>query len=420
MKLDCRGANMVKRNPTAFLKEEYQKIQAEGREWVHRKLETPSETQVVVDGQELLMLCSNNYLNLSNHPHLKKRAIEAVEKYGAGSGSVRAIAGNMAIHEEWEKKHADFKEQEASIVWMSGFIANEGAIPTLVRRDDFIISDQLNHGSIIDGVRLTKTVRTIYDHVDMGSLEDKLSEADAADPNGEKRILVITDGVFSMDGDMAPLDEIQKLSEEYGAMIFVDDAHGDGVLGRDKKGKGIVDHFSLQGKVQVEMNTYSKAMGVVGGSIVGSQDLVNYLRNTGRSYLLSGSQPPGVAGAAIGSLELLDPKSEYFIPVVEKLLENCNYFKNEIVNIGFDHPITAASAECPTAIVPIICGENEVATKMSNRLMEEGIFALPIMFPMVPRGTSRIRVMMNAGLTKDDLDLALGTFEKLGKELKIF
>jgi glycine C-acetyltransferase len=420
IKRRVKGVNMAKRHPTKFLKEEYKQIQKEGREWVHRKLETPSETKVKVDGQDLLMLCSNNYLNLANHPHLRKKAIEAVEKYGAGSGSVRAIAGNMAIHEEWEQKHADFKEQEASIVWMSGFIANEGAIPPLVRKDDFIISDQLNHGSIIDGVRLTKTVRTIYDHVDMGSLEDRLREADAADPNGEKRILVISDGVFSMDGDMAPLDEIQKLSEEYGAMIFVDDAHGDGVLGRDKKGKGIVDHFGLQGKVQVEMNTYSKAMGVVGGAIVGSKHLINFLRNTGRSYLLSGSQPPAVAGAAIGSLELLDPKSEHFIPVVEKLLDNCDYFKNEIVNIGFNHEITAASAKCPTAIVPIICGENEVAKKMSDRLKDEGIFALPITFPMVPRGTARIRVMMNAGLTKDDLDLALGTFEKLGKELEIF
>lgn len=411
---------MAKRHPTKFLKEEYNQIQKEGREWVHRSLETPSETQVTVDGKELLMLCSNNYLNLANHSHLRKRAIEAVEKYGAGSGSVRAIAGNMAIHEEWERKHADFKEQEASMVWMSGFIANEGAIPTLVRKGDFIISDQLNHGSIIDGVRLTKAVRTIYNHIDMGSLEERLREADAADPNGEKRILVITDGVFSMDGDMAPLDEIQKLSEEYGAMIFVDDAHGDGVLGRNKKGKGIVDHFGLQGDVQVEMNTYSKAMGVVGGAIVGSQDLVNFLRNTGRSYLLSGSQPPAVAGAALGSLELLDPKSEYHIPVVEKLLDNCSYFKSKIVDMGYGHDITVASAKCPTAIVPIICGENDVAKNLSDRLMEEGIFALPIVFPMVPRGTARIRVMMNAGLTKEDLDYALMKFEDLGRELKIF
>ncbi len=411
---------MAKRKPTRFLKEEYKQIQKEGREWVHRKLETPSVPNVIVEGKELLMLCSNNYLNLSNHPHLRKRAIEAVEKYGAGSGSVRAIAGNMVIHEEWEQKHAEFKEQEAAIVFMSGFIANEGAIPPLVRRDDFIISDELNHGSIIDGVRLTKAKRSIYKHNDMGELEARLKEAEKEDPNCEKRILVLTDGVFSMDGDMSLLDEIQKLCQEYGAMIFVDDAHGDGVLGRDKKGKGIVDHFGLQGKVQVEMNTYSKAMGVVGGSITGSKDLINFLRNTARSYLLSGSPPPAIAGAAIGSLEVLNPNSEYFEPVVAKLLDNCEYFKKEIVNIGFSHPITAAAAKCPTAIVPVICGENETAKKMSDRLMEEGIFALPIMFPMVPRGTSRIRVMMNTGLTKEHLDLSLGKFEDIGRELKIF
>ena len=411
---------MVKRNPTQFLKDEYQKIQAEGRDWGHRSLETPSETQVGVDGQELLMLCSNNYLNLSNHPHLKKKAIEATEKLGAGSGSVRAIAGNMAIHEEWERKHAKFKEQEAAMVWMSGFIANEGAIPPLVRKDDYILSDMLNHGSIIDGVRLTKTQRKLYKHCDMGSLEEQLKLIDSEDPNGEKRILLITDGVFSMDGDMAPLDEIEKLASEYGAMIYVDDAHGDGVLGSDKKGKGIVDHFRLQGKVQVEMNTYSKAMGVVGGSITGSQDLVNFLRNTGRSYLLSGSPPPATAGAAIGALEVLDPKSQYFAPVVEKLLDNCLYFKSKIVDIGYGHEITVASAKCPTAIVPIICGENDVAKNLSDRLMEEGIFALPIVFPMVPRGTARIRVMMNSGLTKENLDFALMKFEDLGRELKIF
>jgi glycine C-acetyltransferase len=411
---------MIKRNPTQFLKTEYQKIQAEGREWVHRSLETPSETQVIVDGQKLLMLCSNNYLNLSNHPHLKKKAIEAAEKLGAGSGSVRAIAGNMAIHEEWERKHADFKEQEAAMVWMSGFIANEGAIPPLVRKDDYILSDMLNHGSIIDGVRLTKTQRKLYKHCDMASLEEQLKLINKEDPNGEKRILLLSDGVFSMDGDMAPLDEIQKLADESGAMIYIDDAHGDGVLGRDKKGKGIVDHFNLQGKVQVEMNTYSKAMGVVGGSITGSQDLVNFLRNTGRSYLLSGSPPPATAGAAIGALEVLDPKSQYFEPVVEKLLDNCDYFKSKIVDIGFGHEITATSAKCPTAIVPIICGENDVAKNLSDRLMEEGIFALPIVFPMVPKGTARIRVMMNAGLTQENLDFALMKFEDLGRKLKIF
>ncbi len=411
---------MAKRNPTKFLADEYLAIQQAGREWVHRKLETPSETEVIVDGKKLLMLCSNNYLNLSNHPHLKERAIEATEKYGAGSGSVRAIAGNMAIHEEWEHAHAKFKEQEAAQVYMSGFIANEGVIPTLVRKGDYIISDELNHGSIIDGVRLTKANRLIYKHRDMGELEERLKEVDKADPNGESRILIITDGVFSMDGDMAPLDQIQKLGEEYGAMIYVDDAHGDGVLGRDKKGKGIVDHFGLQGKVHVELNTYSKAMGVVGGAITGSQELINYLRNTARSYLLSGSHPPAIAGAAIGAIEVLDPHSKHFEPLVAKLLDNGEYFKKEIVNIGFNHEITVDAAKSPTGIVPVICGENDAAKKMSDRLIEEGIFALPITFPMVPRGTARIRVMMNAGLTKEQLDFALGKFEDIGRELKLF
>lgn len=410
---------MSKRHPTKFLKEEYKEIKNAGREWVHRSLETPSKAHVVVEGKELLMMCSNNYLNLANHPHLKKRAIEAVEELGAGSGSVRAIAGNMAIHERWEKAHADFKEQEAAIVFMSGFIANEGTIPTLVRKGDYIISDELNHGSIIDGVRLTKTNKMIYKHCDVGDLENKLKEADKEDSNGKKRILVITDGVFSMDGDMAPLDGIQKICEDYGAMIYVDDCHGDGVLGSNKSGKGIVDHFGLQDKVHVEMNTYSKAMGTVGGTITGSKALVNFLRNTARSYLLSGSMPPAVAGASIGALEILDKNSEFHEPLVAKLLENCDYFKQEIVNIGFNHDITIAASKCPTAIVPVICGENKNAKKMSDRLMEEGIFALPITFPMVPEGTARIRVMMNAGLEKEDLDFALNKFEKIGKELKI-
>ncbi len=408
---------MTTRNPTKFLKDDYENIKAEGREWVHKTLESPSTPHCTVEGRKLLMLCSNNYLNLSNHPHLKKRAIEAVEKYGAGSGSVRAIAGNMWVHEEWERKHAAFKEQEAAMVFQAGFAANQGALFQLApSAEDYIISDELNHGSIIDGVRLSKAKRTVYKHCDMCELEQRLKEADEA---GARRILVVTDGVFSMDGDMAPLDEIHKVTEPYGAFIYVDDAHGDGVLGRNRKGKGIVDHFGLQGKVHAEMNTYSKAMGVVGGSITGSQDLVMFLKNTARSYLLSGSHPPAVAGAAIGSLEILDPNSEFHEPIVAKLLDNCEYFKKKIVDMGYGHPITAAAAKCPTAIVPVICGENEVAKKLSTRLMEEGMFALPIVFPMVPRGTARIRVMMNAGLTKEDLDFALEKFESLGKELKI-
>ncbi|MBN1329689.1 MAG: aminotransferase class I/II-fold pyridoxal phosphate-dependent enzyme [Candidatus Heimdallarchaeota archaeon] len=411
---------MTKRDPTGFLKAEYQELVDNALDWKHRTLESGSDPECIIEGKKVIMMCSNNYLNLSTHPHVVKRALEAIEKYGAGSGSVRAIAGNMFIHEELERRLAAFKEQEAVMVTQTGFAANAGVIPQLVpSEEDVIISDELNHGSIIDGVRLTKAQRGkdfIYKHSDMGGLEQCLKNAEKVNA---RRIMVITDGVFSMDGDAAKLDEIQKITEQYGAMIYVDDAHGDGVLGRNKSGKGIVDHFGLQGKVHVEMNTFSKAMGTVGGAITGSRDLVNFCKNKTRTYLLSGSHPPAVAGASIGSIEVLENKDGKFEPVVAKLLNNCDYFKKGIVNVGFNHAITVAAANTPTGITPIICGENDKAKAMSNRLFEEGIFALPIVFPMVPKGTARIRVMMTAGLTKNHLNTAFAAFEKIGKELKI-
>ncbi len=411
---------MTKRDPTGFLKTEYQELVNNALDWKHRTLESASDPECIIEGKKVIMMCSNNYLNLSHHPHVVEMALEAVKEYGAGSGSVRAIAGNMSIHEELERRLAKFKEQEAVMITQTGFAANAGVIPQLVpSEEDVIISDELNHGSIIDGVRLTKAQRGkdfIYKHSDMGGLEQCLQNAEKANA---RRIMVITDGVFSMDGDAAKLDEIQKLSEPYGAMIYVDDAHGDGVLGRNRSGKGIVDHFGLQGKVHVEMNTFSKAMGTVGGAITGSQDLVNWCRNKTRTYLLSGSHPPAVAGASIGSIDVLENKSGKFKPVVSMLLDNCDYFKKGIVDVGFNHPITVAAAKTPTGITPIICGENDKAKAMSNRLFEEGIFALPIVFPMVPKGTARIRVMMTAGLTKNHLNTALAAFEKIGKELEI-
>ncbi|NHJ46367.1 MAG: aminotransferase class I/II-fold pyridoxal phosphate-dependent enzyme [Asgard group archaeon] len=411
---------MTTRDPIGFLKAEYQDLVDKDLDWKHRVLETRSDPVCKVEGKEVIMMCSNNYLNMSTHPHVVKKALEAVEKYGAGSGSVRAIAGNMWIHEELERRLAEFKEQEGVMITQTGYAANAGVIPQLVpSTEDIIISDELNHGSIIDGVRLSKAQRGkdyIYPHSDMGGLEACLQRADKA---GARRIMVITDGVFSMDGDMAKLDEIQKLAEQFGAMIYVDDAHGDGVLGSKKSGKGIVDHFGLQGKVEVEMNTFSKAMGTVGGAITGSKDLVNFCKNKTRTYLLSGSHPPAVAGASIGSIEVLMNKDGKFEPVVANLLDNCDYFKKGMIKLGYNHEITVAAANSPTAITPIICGENDVAKAMSNRLYEEGIFALPIVFPMVPRGTARIRVMMTAGLSKDHLNTALGAFEKIGKELKI-
>ncbi|MEA2069718.1 MAG: aminotransferase class I/II-fold pyridoxal phosphate-dependent enzyme [Asgard group archaeon] len=410
----------AKRDPTGFLKEEYQELVSKDLDWKHRVLETASTPEVVVEGKEVIMLCSNNYLNLSAHPYLIKKAKEATEKYGAGSGSVRAIAGNMYIHEELERRLAEFKEQEAVMVTSAGYAANVGVIPQLApSSEDVIISDELNHGSIIDGVRLSKAQRGrdfIYKHSDMSDLEKCLQNAEKADA---RRILVITDGVFSMDGDMAKLDEIQKLCEEHGAMIYVDDCHGDGVLGSNRSGKGIVDHYGLQGKIHVEMNTFSKAMGTIGGAITGSKDLINFCRNKTRSYLLSGSHPPAVAGASIAAIDVIENNDGRFEDVVGKLLDNCEYFKKEIIDLGFNHEITIAAGNTPTAILPIICGENDKAKAMSNRLYNEGIFALPIVFPMVPRGTARIRVMMNAGLTDDHLNTALAAFEKIGKELKI-
>lgn len=400
---------MAIKNPVSFMKEEYEELKANQIDWVHRRLEGPSDVICKVDGKELLMLCSNNYLGLANHPKLKEAAIEAVKTHGAGSGSVRAIAGNMDLHEELEQRLAKFKEQEAVMLTQSGFAANSGVIPQLAPdAKDYILSDELNHGSIIDGVRLSKATKGVYKHNDMSSLEGKMKEIEKLKP---RRILLITDGVFSMDGDFAKLDQIQKIVQPYGAMIYVDDAHGDGVLGRNFKGKGIVDHFGLQGKVHVEMNTFSKAMGTIGGAITGSQDLVTWARNKTRTYLLSGSHPPAVLGASIAAIDILETE-----PIVKKLWDNINYFRKRIIEMGFNHPITQNSA---TAIIPVVLGENSVARNFSNELFNDGIFALPIVFPMVPKGTARIRVMMNAALTQEHLDKALASFENVGKKLKV-
>lgn len=397
------------RNPVSFLQSEYNEMVANKIDWVHRSLQGPSDVLCKVDGKEMLMLCSNNYLGLANHPKLKEAAIEAVKTHGAGSGSVRAIAGNMDLHEELERRLAKFKEQEAVMITQSGFAANSGVIPQLAPGDnDYILSDELNHGSIIDGVRLSKATRGVYKHSDMGSLENRMREIEKLNP---RRILLITDGVFSMDGDFAKLDKIQKIVEPYGAMIYVDDAHGDGVLGRNYKGKGIVDHFGLQGKVHVEMNTFSKAMGTIGGAITGSQDLVTWARNKTRTYLLSGSHPPAVLGASLAAIDILEKE-----PIVKKLWDNITYFKKRLVEMGYNHPITEHSA---TAIIPVVLGENSVARDFSNALFDSGIFALPIVFPMVPKGTARIRVMMNAALTQENLDTALASFESVGKKLKV-
>jgi len=395
------------RNPTAFLAQEYQDLVKNQLDWKIRVLEGPSTAWCKVDGKKALMLCSNNYLSLSTHPKVKDAALKAIETYGAGSGSVRPIAGTMDIHIELERRLAKFKHAEASLVYQTGFAANAGLIPQLAGKEDLMISDELNHGSIIDGVRLSHAERAVYKHTDMTDLDRVLNEAEKHTPP-YRRILIMTDGVFSMDGDIAPLDQIAKLGAEHGAMIYVDDAHGEGVLGEG--GRGIVSHFKLdREQVQVEMGTFSKAFGVVGGHISGSRDLANFAYNKSRTWLLSGSHPPPVAAACIAAIDVLEKEPKH----VKQLWDNTRYFKKTMKDLGFD----IGSSQTP--ITPVVVGESAVAKKLSARLFEEGIFALPIIYPMVARDKARRRTMMNAQLTKKDLDFAVETFEKIGKELRI-
>jgi len=393
----------TKRNPNAFLREEYQDLVSKAFNWNLHRLDSGSLPHSVVDGKKVIMLCSNNYLNLSNHPKIIKAAINAAKQYGAGSGSVRPIAGTMKIHFDVEEAVARFKHTEAALIYQTGFAANAGLIPQLVGEGDIAISDELNHGSIIDGVRLTKADRAIFKHRDVGDLEKVLREADKK----YRRIIIISDGVFSMDGDIAPMDKIVKLANEYGAMTYVDDAHGEGVIGPD--GRGIGAHYGIEGKIDVEMGTFSKAYGVVGGLIAGSRDLVNFAYNKSRTWLLSGSHPPAVAGAQLAAIQVLETEPEH----VRNLWDNTKYFKKELISQGFN----CGNSETP--ITPVIIGDSAKAKDFSNMLFDEGIFALPIVFPMVAKDKARIRTMMNAGLTKKDLDYALDKFETIGKKLSI-
>ncbi|MBI5000729.1 MAG: glycine C-acetyltransferase [Euryarchaeota archaeon] len=392
----------MKRDPCGFLKAEYQELVDKSFNWQLRTLEGPSAPRAKVEGRKVIVLCSNNYLNLSNHPKLKEAAKKAVDSHGAGSGSVRAIAGNMDLHLQLEKKIAEFKHREAALYYQTGFAANAGLLPQLVGEGDAVLTDELNHGSIIDGLRLTKAKRAIYPHNDLAGLESALKQADA---EKARRIMIVSDGVFSMDGDLARAPDICRLAEDFGAMTYFDDAHGEGVLGG---GRGIGTHFNVEGKIHVEMGTFSKAFGVVGGLIAGSQGLVNFAYNKSRTWLLSGSAPPATAAACMAALDVLEKEPEH----VKRLWENTAYFKKEMQGMGFD------CGHSETPITPVMLGESALAKKMSERMFQEGVFALPIVFPMVAKDKARIRTIMNAGLTKDDLNEALRAFEKVGKELK--
>jgi glycine C-acetyltransferase len=395
------------RDPTSFLREEYEDLVRQELDWKLRVLSGPSTPWCVVDGKKVLMFCSNNYLGLSNHPKLKEAAKRAVDTHGAGSGSVRPIAGTMDLHMELERRLAQFKGAEASLVYQTGFAANAGLIPQLAGNGDVIVSDELNHGSIIDGVRLSAAERRVYKHANAEDLARVLDEAEKASPQF-RRILIITDGVFSMDGDIAPLDKITSLGAEHGAMVYVDDAHGEGVLGDG--GRGIVSHFRLpRDKVQVEMGTFSKAFGVVGGHVSGTRDLVNFAYNKSRTWTLSGSHPPAVVAACIAAVDVLEREPQH----VQRLWENTRYFKKAMTDLGFD------IGKSTTPITPVMVGESGKAKRLSARLYEIGVLALPIVYPMVAQGKARIRTIMNAALTNEDLDFALGAFETAGKELGI-
>jgi glycine C-acetyltransferase len=369
-----------------------------------RTLDSPQGAWLVVDGKQVLNFCSNNYLGLANHPRLLQAAKEAIDNYGIGPAAVRTIAGTMKLHLELERRLAAFKGVEAAITFQSGFCANLGVIPALVGKEDVIFSDELNHASIIDGCRLSGARTVRYGHADPESLRAAIEEAR---PTGFRRALIVTDGVFSMDGDVAPLDRIHEVAREYDYLLMVDDAHGEGVLGRG--GRGIVDHFQLHGKVDIEIGTLSKAFGVVGGVAAGRPEVVDWLRQRGRPFLFSSAVTVPDVGACLAAVDLLEGSTE----LVDRLWANTEFFKREIQAIGFD------IGRSTTPITPILLGDAPVAQRFSRMLFGEGVFAMAIGYPTVPKGKARIRVMISAAHSQSDLELGLAAFERVGKELGV-
>jgi len=390
------------------LVEEYDRLVRESLNWELKNLETASKPFCKVDGREVLMLCANNYLNLSTHPKVVEAMVKATQKYGAGAGSDRSISGNMSLHEELDLRLAEFKGAPAALTFQTGYMVNEGVIPQLCGRGDLYISDQLNHGSIIDGVRLSHADRAVYKHKDVEDLARVLENAEKHDPP-YNHIWIITDGVFSMDGDLAPLPEIAKLAKEHGAGVYVDDAHGEGVLGTN--GKGIVDHFALdREEIHLEMGTFSKAFGVVGGHIsCGRKEVRSFIFNMSRTFLLSASVPPGVAAACIAAIDILEDEPDR----VKQVWRNRDYFLKAMKDLGFD------TGNSETPIVPVMCGKSETGKELAKLLWEEGIFVLPIFYPMVAKNATRIRVQLCSEHTQEQLDRAIETFEKCGKKLNI-
>jgi len=390
-------------NPLAWLGAQLDEMRAAGTYYRLRELQSACEPVCRADGREVINLASNNYLGLANHPKLKEAAIRAIEQLGAGTGAVRTITGTMAIHMELERRIAAFKNTEACVVFQSGFAANAGTVSAILGPEDHIISDELNHASIIDGCRLSKAKIHIFRHRDAAHAAEILEGL--KDQPGRK--LLITDGVFSMDGDIGPLPELAGIAEKYGAIMMVDDAHASGVLGRN--GRGTVDHFGVHGRVHIQVGTLSKAIGVLGGYVCGSRDLIEYLYHRARPFLFSTSHPPAVTAACMAAFELLEQEPER----IERLWDNTRYFKAALRDQGFD---TGASE---TPITPIMVGEAATAHRFSAALFEEGLWATGIGFPTVPRGKARVRTIVTAAHTREQLDRAVEILARVARRMGI-
>ncbi len=387
---------------TAWLQEEIDNLKSAGLYNHIRTLDSPMDAWVTIDGRRLLNFCANNYLGLANHPRITQAARDGIENYGVGPGAVRSIAGTTSLHVQLEQRLAEFKNAEACITFQSGFTANLATIPALVGPGDLIFSDELNHASIIDGCRLSRAEVVRYAHNDVADLWRVIAER-----TDYKRRLIITDGVFSMDGDIAPLDKIAEVAEEHGIMLMVDDAHGEGVLGRG--GRGIVDHFGLHGRVDVEVGTLSKAFGVVGGLVAGKAIIIEWLRQRGRPFLFSSAMTAPDTAACIEAVAILGESTE----LIDRLWANAELFRKEMQAMGFNTGFSQ------TPIVPVMLGEASLAQQFSRRLFEEGVFAMAIGFPTVARGKARIRVMNSAAHNLADIEIALETFSRVGRELGV-
>jgi len=395
-------------NPLSFLSQQLNDLKAHGTHFRLRVLEDEQAAVCTFDGKKVINLASNNYLGLTTHPKLREAALEATRKYGVGSGAVRTIAGTMSIHMELEEKIARFKNVEACVVFQSGFAANAGTVSAILSKDDFIISDLLNHASIIDGARLSRAKILVFRHKDMAHAEEQL--ASVKESPGKK--LLISDGVFSMDGDVGPLPALCDLAEKYGAIMMVDDAHASGVLGRN--GRGTVDHFNVHGRVDIQVGTLSKAIGALGGYVCGTRDLIDFLYHRARPFLFSTSHPPSVAATCIAAFDVLEDEPER----IEKLWKNTRFWKRELGLIGFDIGGKSTPAS-ETPITPIIIGDGKLAMDFSRDLFNEGVLGTGITFPTVPEGKARIRTIVTATHTEAELEQALEALERVGRRMGI-